>query len=114
MATDISPAYEPKDPLWPHWIQQLLGEDYLAPIHMVVLDGAAFNGELPVTSLETLTEFAELRHLILMYCELADWSPLRRLNTLTTLEFLDCQIRREEIAELRRVLPDCKIVLHGA
>ena len=113
MVTDISPHYEPKDPPWPHWMQQSFGEDYLAPIHMVVLDGSGMNGDLPVTSLEPLSAFTELRHLILMYCELDDWSPLRKLTKLRTLELVSCPISCEEMAELRRVLPDCKVVQWG-
>jgi hypothetical protein len=86
----------------------MLGIDYFSSVTGVILDRDE------IDDLGPLTDLPNLRNLALMNYVLpeTDFSPLRRLKHLETLDLDYTGIDLDQLQKINQILPDCRIINH--
>jgi hypothetical protein len=95
-------------PPGPDWLRRKLGMDYFSSVTGVILDRDEIN------DLDPLADFPNLRFLALMNSVSpdTDFSSLRCLKHLKTLDLGYTGIDLDELQKIKQILPDCKIINH--
>jgi hypothetical protein len=113
-------AFDPPDPPGPPWLEELVGIDFLSDVYAVNCSGIP-----ALFDISPLANLTELHSVNLHRTSVSDLSPLASLTKLTYLDIsltptrsltpleylavLNTAISKEEIAMLRRALPNCEI-----
>ena len=91
----------------PKWLVQLLGVDYFGNVTGV--DIGVPVEDSPVRDLTPLAGLQSLQELNLYSTQVNDLTPLANLTSLETLYVINTPVSEEQVEQLRKALPNCKI-----